>query len=192
MPQSSDLPILSFATPKAWEGWVSKHLTGDGLWLKIAKQGARTKSVTYQEALEVALCYGWIDGQKKTLDHEYWLQRFGPRGPRSIWSKINRDKARKLEQEGRMKPAGLAAIGAAKRSGQWDRAYEGQKIAEPPVDLLKALKARPKAAAFFKTLDSRNRYSVLFRIHNAKKAETRATRIEKFVTMLERHEKIYP
>ncbi len=186
-----ELKVISLKNQRAWESWVSAHLASTGTWLKLAKQSARTKSLTYQEALEVALCFGWIDGQKKSFDEHYWLQKFGPRGSRSIWSKINRSKAERLIREGRMEPSGFAAVESAKRSGQWDRAYDSQKTAEPPRDFLKVLNKNGRAKAFFGSLDSQNRYAVLFRIHNAKKAETRAKRIEKFVAMLERHEKLH-
>jgi uncharacterized protein YdeI (YjbR/CyaY-like superfamily) len=150
------------------------------------------KSVSYAEALEVALCYGWIDGQKKGLDESAWLQKFTPRGPRSIWSKINRRKAEELIKNGRMQPAGLAAIDRAKQTGQWISAYDSHRTATVPADLQDALNHNPKAKAFFATLDSANRYAILWRVHTARKAETRARRIEQFVTMLENHEELHP
>jgi uncharacterized protein YdeI (YjbR/CyaY-like superfamily) len=193
------MPVMSFATREAWETWLeSHHATSPGVWLELAKVGGRAgagtgvKSVTRSEALEVALCYGWIDGQAKGVDAVSWLQKFTPRGPRSIWSKINREKVEALIKSGAMRPAGLAAIATAKENGRWDAAYAGPRTAEVPSDLLAALDRRAKAALFFKTLSSRNRYAILFRIHNVKKAETRARRIEQFVRMLERHETIYP
>lgn len=187
-----EYPIRRFASKNAWESWLSAHHAASGLWLKIAKKGAVPKSLTYKEALEVALCYGWIDSQKRSFDNKHFLQRFGPRGPRSIWSRINRLKAEQLVQDGRMKAVGLAAVDRAKQNGQWDRAYDSQKIIMPPNDLIKALEAIPAAKAFFDSLDSQNRYAVLFRIQTAKKIETRANRIKKLVGMLERHEKFHP
>jgi uncharacterized protein YdeI (YjbR/CyaY-like superfamily) len=193
MDTKQNLPILSFATPKAWEKWLAEHHeTSKGLWLKIAKKGTQTGTVQYAEALEVALCHGWIDGQKGALDEEFWLQRFTPRGPRSKWSKINREKAGALIESGRMKPAGLAEIERAKGDGRWEAAYDAQSKATVPEDLQKELDANPDAAAFFATLESSNRYAILYRIQEAKKPETRAKRIEKFVGMLKRGEKVHP
>jgi uncharacterized protein YdeI (YjbR/CyaY-like superfamily) len=189
----SGLPVAHFKNQKAWKAWISKHYSvSDGVWLRLSKKSATLKSLSYQEALEVALCYGWIDGQKKTYDEQSWLQRFSPRGRRSIWSKINRSKAERLVQEGRMHQAGLAAIEKAKQNGQWEKAYDSQKTATPAKDFEEVLHDRPKAKAFFESLNSQNRYAILFRIHNAKKAETRKKRIEKFILMLEKHEKLYP
>lgn len=186
------LPILSFASQKKWEEWLDEHHgTAKGLWLKIAKKGSGIDTVTYAEALDAALCYGWIDGQKGSFDDELWLQKFTPRGPKSKWSKINRDKALALIDAHRMKPAGLAAIEQAQRDGRWEQAYDSQSKASVPEDLQAALDQDPEAAAFFATLDSVNRYAVLYRIQDAKKPETRARRIEKFVTMLRRHEKVH-
>ncbi len=193
METKQNLPILSFATPRKWEEWLAKnHQTSKGLWLKIAKKGTQTSTVQYAEALEVALCHGWIDGQKGALDEEFWLQKFTPRGPRSKWSKINREKADALVESGRMKPAGLAEIERAKADGRWEAAYDSQSKATVPEDLQKELDVHPDAAAFFATLESSNRYAILYRIHEAKKPETRAKRIEKFVGMLKRGEKVHP
>ena len=193
MPKSSsDLPVLPFKDKKTWSTWLDKHhAKSPGVWLKLAKKGSETKSVTYAEALEAVLCYGWIDGQKQGYDDEFWLQKFTPRGPRSIWSKINREKAETLIASGEMKPAGLAAIERAKQNGQWEKAYESQSRASVPDDLQAALDRNPEAKAFFATLNSVNRYAIVFRIHSAKKPETRARRIQQFVAMLERHEKIH-
>ncbi len=189
----SGLPIVFFKNQRAWEVWLSKNNNlSKGIWLRLSKKISKLESLSYQEALETALCYGWIDGQKKTYDKESWLQRFGPRGPRSLWSKINRTKAERLIQQGRMHPEGLAAVEKARRSGQWERAYDSQKTAKPERDFEKALTRRPKAKAFFEELDSQNRYAILYRIHNAKKAETRQKRIERYIEMLERHEKLHP
>ena len=192
MDTKQDLPILSFASPAKWEEWLAKrHGTSKGLWLKIAKKGSGTVTANYAEALEIALCYGWIDGQKGALDETYFLQRFTPRGPRSKWSKINREKAEALIAAKKMKPAGLAEYEKAREDGRLEAAYEGQRTISVPDDLQKELDANPKAAAFFKTLSSVNRYAILYRIQDAKKPETRARRIEKFMGMLERGETVH-
>jgi uncharacterized protein YdeI (YjbR/CyaY-like superfamily) len=162
------------------------------VWLKLAKAGTGIASVTYAEALEVALCHGWIDGQKGGFDDEFWLQRFTPRKPRSRWSRINRDKATALIERGEMEPAGLREVDAAKADGRWDAAYEGQRTATVPEDLQRALDANPAAAAFFSTLDGANRYAILYRVQDAKKPETRARRIDKYVAMLAAGEKLHP
>ncbi|MCI0661455.1 MAG: YdeI/OmpD-associated family protein [Acidobacteria bacterium] len=188
-----DLPVQSFAHQKAWASWLDKnHKTSSGIWLKLAKKLSGIESVTYDEAIEVALCYGWIDGQKRSYDQTSWLQKFTPRSQKSIWSKINTEKALNLIESGRMKPAGLKAVESAKLDGRWDAAYAPQSKATVPEDLQVELDRNKKAKAFFATLDSRNRYAILHRIHNAKKAETRAKRIEQFIRMLEKQEKIHP
>jgi uncharacterized protein YdeI (YjbR/CyaY-like superfamily) len=190
---TTDLPILPFERQKDWAVWLEKnHATSSGVWLKLAKKASGIQSVTYDEALEVALCYGWIDGQRKSHDETSFLQRFTPRGSKSIWSKINTEKAQQLIESGQMKPAGLKAIESAKQDGRWDAAYAPQSKAAVPDDLQVELDRNAKAKAFFATLDSRNRYAILHRIHTAKKAETRAKRIEQFIRMLENKEKIYP
>ena len=187
------LPSLSFKRQKDWAVWLDKnHATSSGVWLKLARKASGVQSVTYDEALEVALCYGWIDGQKKSHDETSWLQKFTPRGPKSIWSKINTEKAQRLIESGRMKPAGLKAVESAKRDGRWDAAYAPQSKAAVPDDLQIELDRNAQAKTFFATLDSRNRYAILHRIHTARKAETRAKRIEKFIRMLEKKEKLYP
>jgi uncharacterized protein YdeI (YjbR/CyaY-like superfamily) len=185
--------IIPFKTAKAWEQWLSKNQSASkGIWLKIAKKESGIPSITYPEALEAALCRGWIDGQKKALDDSWWLQRFTPRAARSIWSKINRQKAEALIEKGRMKAAGLREVQRAKEDGRWDAAYDSWSSAEVPADLAAAFARSPKAKAFFETLDSRNRYAILFRLHGAKQATTREKRLQKFVAMLERKEKIHP
>jgi uncharacterized protein YdeI (YjbR/CyaY-like superfamily) len=190
---AAELPVKLFKTQKAWVTWLDKnHAKSTGVWLQIAKKTGNLKSVSYAEAVEVALCYGWIDGQGKGLDESAYLQKLTPRGPRSIWSKINRAKALELIKSGRMQPAGLAAIDRAKKNGQWDAAYDSHRTASVPDDLQAALDQNPKAKAFFATLDSANRYAILWRVQTAKKTETRARRIEQFVRMLENHEKIHP
>ena len=188
----TDLPILPFENKKKWADWLARqHAKSTGVWLKLAKKSSGIGSVMYEEALDVALCYGWIDGQKGSFDEQYWLQKFTPRGPKSIWSKINTEKAEKLIAAGEMKPAGLKAIEAAKNDGRWAAAYASQKNISIPEDFQAALDKNKKAKAFFATLKSAERYSFLFRIQTAKKAETRAKRIQQFVEMLERNEKIH-
>lgn len=188
--EKQGLPVLPFASAAAWDNWlVENHETSSGLWLKIAKKASGIETVTFAEALDVALCYGWIDGQRAGLDEAWFLQRFTRRGPRSKWSKINREKVAALIESGRMQPAGQAAIDAAKADGRWDQAYDPPSRMTVPEDLQAALDRHPEAAAFFATLNSSNRYAVLYRLHDAKKPETRARRIEKFITMLENHEK---
>jgi uncharacterized protein YdeI (YjbR/CyaY-like superfamily) len=185
-------PVRSFATQAAWAAWLEKnHRSSEGLWLRLAKKGSSLRSVTYAEALEVALCYGWIDGQKRGESEQAWLQRFLARSPNSVWSRINRDKAVALIVDGRMKVAGLEAIEAAKKAGRWDSAYDSPKGAKIPEDFQSALDASPRAREFFQSLDGANRYAVLFRIQTVKKAETRARKIREFVEMLERGEKIH-
>ena len=185
-------PIRLFATAAAWESWLAKnHRTSAGMWLRLAKKASDLRSLTYAEALEIALCHGWIDGQKRGESEQAWLQRFLPRSGKSIWSKINREKALALIASKRMKPAGQEAIDAAKKNGMWDTAYDSPKSAQVPADFQAALNASPRAWDFFRALDSANRYAVLFRIQTAKKAETRARKIREFVEMLERGERIH-
>ncbi|MBA3712461.1 MAG: YdeI/OmpD-associated family protein [Pyrinomonadaceae bacterium] len=188
----NDLPVLLFAEQKDWANWLDKNLaTASGVWLRLAKKTAGIQSVSYAEALEVALCYGWIDGQTKSYDEQSWLQKFTPRRAKSIWSKINREKAQELIKSGRMKPAGREAVESAKRDGRWDAAYDSPSAASVPSDFQAALDKSAKATAFFATLDKKNRYAILFRIQTAKKAETRARRIEQFIEMLEKNEKLH-
>jgi uncharacterized protein YdeI (YjbR/CyaY-like superfamily) len=183
---------LRFATARSFETWLRKnHASSDGAWLMIAKAGAEKPTVTYAQAVEIALCHGWIDGQKKALDDQHWLQRFTPRRARSLWSKVNREKAEALIESGRMQPSGLAEIDRAKGDGRWQAAYDGARTAAVPPDLQAALDARPQARSFFAQLDGTNRYAVLWRIQTAKRAETRARRIDVLVEMLARGEKIH-
>jgi uncharacterized protein YdeI (YjbR/CyaY-like superfamily) len=185
-------PVRLFAIQADWAAWPEKnHRHSQGLWLRLAKKGSGLQSVTYGEALEVALCYGWIDGQKRGDSDQAWLQRFLPRSANSIWSKINRDKAVALTASGRMNAAGLEAVEAAKKAGRWDAAYDSPKAAKIPEDFEAAMNARPRAKKFFQSLDGANRYAVLFRIQTVKKAETRARKIREFVEMLERNETIH-
>ncbi len=193
MKNTDDLPIIPFETQHAWEAWLEeRHADAPGIWLKIAKKETGVPSVTYAEAVESALCYGWIDGQKAAFDDRYWLQRFTPRRPKSIWSRVNRDKAMALIAEGRMQPAGLRHVDLAKGDGRWEAAYAPQRTITVPDDFAHALDENPKAKEFFEMLDSRNRYAILFQIETAKRSETRASRIAKFTEMLSIGEKLYP
>lgn len=186
-------PILTFANQAEWESWLELNgSTTSGAWLRLAKRTAGQRTVSYAEALESALCHGWIDGQKQAENEHYWLQRFTPRTARSVWSKINKAKAEALISAGRMKLAGMREIDRAKQDGRWERAYSSASKSTIPDDLQKALDANKKAKAFFATLDSQNRYAVLFRIQNVKRAETRARKIAQFVDMLARGEKLHP
>ncbi len=184
-------PVIVFATVLDCEAWFAEnHADHRGFWLKIGKVGM-TQSVSYAEALDVALCHGWIDGQKRASDDAYWLQRFTPRGPRSSWSRINRDRAEALIVAGRMHPGGQAQVDAAKADGRWARAYPGQKDAAVPADLAAALAADLQAKKFFETLTNANRYAILYRIHDAKRPQTRAARIAMFVQMCHNGETIH-
>lgn len=188
----TEIPIVPFADQVAWNKWLDKHhTTSAGIWIRIAKKGSGIPSVSHPEALDVALCYGWIDSQRKAYDEKTFIQKFTPRGSRSIWSVINRDKAVALLESGKMMAAGISEMERAKKDGRWDAAYASQATIEIPPDLQAALDAKPRAAKFFATLTSQNRYAILFRVHNAKRAETRARRIADFVAMLERHETIH-
>lgn len=182
-----------FDSSEAWAAWLqANHQKSTGLWLRIAKKSSALQSVSYQEALEAALCYGWIDGQKRPENEQAWLQRFVPRSSRSIWSKINREKALALIDSGKMQAAGRAAIDRAKENGQWEAAYDSPSGATVPGDFQAALDAHPTAKAFFETLNRTNRYAVLWRIQTAKRAETRTRKIEQLIGMLQRGEKIHP
>lgn len=186
------LPILHFASSAELEAWLEENQDrSDGLWLKIAKKGSGVESVTYAEALELALCFGWIDSQKRSFDERFFLQRFTRRRPQGRWSRINRDKAEELIASGRMRAAGLAEVEQAKADGRWEAAYAGQRTAEVPEDLQLELDRNEAAREFFATLDSANRYAILYRLGEAKKPETRERRLRKFIGMLERGEKIH-
>ena len=192
-PASKVLPELSFDDVQAWQAWLERHdADAGGVWMRIAKKEAGVASVTHAEALDVAICHGWIDGLKKSAGEHFWLQKWTPRGKRSIWSKVNRAKAEALIAAGRMKPAGLAEVERARGDGRWDAAYDSWSAATVPDDLQAALDANPVAKAFFATLSSQNRYAILFRTHTAKKADTRARRIAQFVDMLARGETLHP
>ena len=187
-----ELPIALFASPVELEAWLEeRHATSQGIWLKIAKKESGVKSVTYYEALELALCFGWIDSQKRRFDEKHFLQRFTPRRPRGKWSRINRDRAEELIAAGAMRAAGMAEVEAARADGRWEAAYEGQRSARVPSDLARELDRNPAAREFFANLDSSNRYAIIYRLNDAKKPETRELRLRKFVGMLERGEKIH-
>jgi len=184
---------LTFTTQEEWEAWLERNgSAGPSVWLRLAKKSAQQPTVTYAQALESALCHGWIDGQKQSEDEYYWLQRFTPRTAKSIWSKINKEKAEALVSKGRMRPAGLIAINRAKLDGRWDAAYSSASSSTIPDDLQQALDANRKAKKFFATLNSQNRYAILFRVQNVKKAETRAKKIAQFIEMLSNGEKPHP
>lgn len=189
----TDTPVLMCEHTDAWKTWLKEnHDTSRGVWLRLAKKAAGTESVSYREAIDAALCYGWIDGRKMADDEQYWLQKFTPRSAKSIWSKINREKALVLVERGEMKAAGVREIERAKADGRWDSAYDSAGTSTVPDDFSEALNRCPAAREFFETLDRRNRYSILFRIQTAKKAETRAKRIAQLTAMLERRETLYP
>jgi uncharacterized protein YdeI (YjbR/CyaY-like superfamily) len=184
---------VAFPTAAAWQDWLADyHKAADGLWLKLAKKDAPEPTLTYAEALDAALCFGWIDAQTRGLDDSYWLKRFTPRKPGSRWSKINTQKAEALITAGRMQPAGLAEVESARADGRWDTAYAGPRTIAVPDDLAAALAANPAAAAFFTTLNSINRYAILYRIGTVKRPETRARKIAQYVEMLAEHRMLHP
>ncbi len=186
-------PVIAFESAAAWEAWLAdNHGAADGVWIKIAKKSSGIPTVTHGEALEVALCYGWIDGQRNRFDDQWFLQRFTPRRPRSKWSKINRGNAERLIGEGRMQRAGLREVERARADGRWDAAYDAPSTATVPDDLQRALDENPAAAKFFATLNRQNRFAIIFQVQEAKRPETRARRIEKFVAMLNEGTKPYP
>jgi uncharacterized protein YdeI (YjbR/CyaY-like superfamily) len=188
-----DEPVLFFESAEAWDAWLAdNHAGSSGARVKIAKKGSGVESVAYPEVLDIAISYGWIDGVRHGHDDSYFLQRFCPRGARSKWSKINRDKAMRMIESGEMKPAGMREVERAQADGRWDAAYDSHRTATVPDDLQQAFDANPAAREFFATLNSQNRYSVLYRVQDAKKPETRARRIAKFVDMLARGETLYP
>jgi uncharacterized protein YdeI (YjbR/CyaY-like superfamily) len=183
---------IPFASDAEWERWLDEnHASVDGVWIKMAKKGTGIESVRYPEVLDTALCFGWIDGKRLALDEQYFLQRFVPRRPRSNWSRINVDKVERLAAEGRMRSAGTAEVERAKADGRWAAAYEGQRLSTVPDDLQAELDARPEAKAFFEGLNKQNRFAILYQLQDAKRPETRARRLAKFVAMLEAGEKIY-
>lgn len=186
------LPVIAFADGIAFEAWIEgQPQSSPGLWLKLAKKGSGIPSLSKAEAIDVALCHGWIDGQLDKYDERCWLIRFTPRKPRSKWSEVNARRVDELIGAGRMRPGGMAQVKAARADGRWDGAYAPQSRAQVPPDLQAALDANPKAASFFKTLKGANRYAILYRIDEAKRPETRARRIETYVEMLERGETLH-
>jgi uncharacterized protein YdeI (YjbR/CyaY-like superfamily) len=186
------LPVADHPTPESWEQWLEQHGSASaGVWLRFAKKGAPMPSVAKADAIEVALSHGWIDGQLDKWDEHRWLVRFTPRGPRSKWSQINRATAERLIAEGRMQPAGLVQVEAAKADGRWDAAYAPQSTAEVPPDMQAALDDAPAAKAFFATLRGANRYAFIYRVQDAKLPATRAARIARFVAMLDRGEMLH-
>jgi uncharacterized protein YdeI (YjbR/CyaY-like superfamily) len=188
----ADAPLF-FASRTDWERWLEgHHADPDGAWLKLAKKGSGIASVGYPDVLEVALCFGWIDGQRRPLDRDFFLQRFTPRRARSRWSRANRDWATRLIESGAMREPGFHEVERARADGRWDAAYDGQRTADVPDDLQRALDGNEAAAEFFATLDAQNRYSVLYRVQDAKRPETRARRIAQFVEMLARGETLHP
>lgn len=190
---TQDPEIVAFESAEAFEAWLGEHhAVSPGIWLKLRKKGPGIVALDYAQALDVALCHGWIDGRKTRFDDQWWLQRFTPRRPRSRWSKVNRDNAAALVEQGRMRPPGQAEIDRAKADGRWDAAYDSARTATVPDDLMAALAAHPAAAEFFEGLDRQNRYAILYRVQEAKRAETRARRIEKYVAMLAKGEKLHP
>jgi uncharacterized protein YdeI (YjbR/CyaY-like superfamily) len=189
---TDDLQAIPFPSDAEWERWLEEnHETADGVWIKMAKKGSEIDSVRYPEVLDTALCFGWIDAKRLALDERYFLQRFVPRRPRSNWSRINVEKVERLTAEGRMRPAGLAEVERAKADGRWVAAYEGQRLSTVPDDLQAELDARPEAKAFFEGLNKQNRFAILYQLEDAKRPDTRARRLAKFVAMLEAGEKIY-
>ena len=193
MKSSSDYPVLLFATQVEWEAWLSENCAvSAGVWLKLSKKGSGICSVSYAEAVESALCYGWIDGQAASFDDQVYLQKFTHRRSRSQWSQVNRDRAEALITAGRMQPEGLREVELARADGRWEAAYASPSQASVPEDLQAALDQDPQAKAFFESLNSTNRFAILYRIQTAKKPETRAARIRKFVEMLQNGQKIYP
>ena len=188
-----NLPLLTFDTQSDWEAWLAEHhADSKGIWLKIARKETGISSVDYTQALQGALCYGWIDGQKASFDSSYWLQKFTPRRRNSRWSKTNCDKAEALIAQGRMQPAGLREVEGAKADGRWDVAYDSQSKITIPSDFQSELDKNPQALEFFSTLNSVNRYAILYRIQTAKKPETRLARIEQLIEMLSKGQKIHP
>jgi len=188
-----ELQTLMFAGAGEWESWLAaNHASSSGLWVRMAKKGSDLESARYPELVEAALCWGWIDGQAKSENESTYIQRFAPRAKRSVWSKINRTKALKLIEEGRMRPPGMEEVERARGDGRWEAAYDSPATAEPPPDLVAALARNKRARAAFGKLDSRNRYAILYRLQTVKRAETRARKVEAFVAMLAQGGKLYP
>lgn len=185
-------PTKTFTTAAAFETWLAKnHNKAEGLWMKIAKANSGIKSIAITDALDIALCYGWIDGLRRGLDEQYYIQKYTPRRAKSVWSVINKNKVAQLIKDGRMKDAGLAAIEDAKKNGQWDRAYQLSNMTVPE-ELQKALDKNKKAKAFFAKLSSQNRFAILYRLHQVKREETKKKKIGEYIKMLESNQTIYP
>jgi len=185
------LPVILFETQESWSNWLEKNESASGIWVQIAKKGSGINSINYKETLEVALCFGWIDGVSNKFDEKTWVQRFTPRKPNSKWSKINKDKAEELIASGNMRPSGMAAIELAKQKGIWDSAYDSQKNATIPADLQNELDKNQEAAEFFKSLESVNRYAILYRLQTTRNPEIRTKKLAQFIEMLNRKEKIH-
>ena len=193
MTAPSDYPTLSFRTPDEWERWLeANHSDADGVWLRMYKKASGEQSVTYAGALDVALCFGWIDGQSRRLDERSYVQKFTPRRRRSIWSRRNTEHIERLTKAGRMRPAGLAQVESAKADGRWEAAYPPPSEAEVPEEFLKALSKNKRARATFETLNKQNRFAIAYRVESAKRAETRERRIRSIIDMLARGEKLVP
>ena len=189
---AAEKPIIPFASAAAFRRWLkTNHAAHPGIWMKLAKKATGIASITYAEALDDALCYGWIDGQAKKFDEKHWLQKFTRRGPRSVWSRVNIGNVARLTAAGRMQPAGQAAVDAAKADGRWEQAYDSSASAEIPADFLAAVEKDAKAKAFLATLNKANRYAIYYRLTTAKKPETRARRFEQLLAMLKRAEKLH-
>lgn len=188
-----DLPVHSFATPDLWRAWLTEHHTqGDGIWLKMYKKDSGIPSINYAQALDEALCFGWIDGQLKKCDEQSWYQRFTPRRARSVWSEKNTQNVARLIKAGKMMEAGMREVESAKADGRWQARYSPPSKGTPPKEFFQLLEKNPKAKAFYETLNKQNVYAIYYRIHNAKREETRQNRIKMFVAMLEKEQKPYP
>ena len=192
-PTRASLDIIAFRSPRAWAQWLAaNHEERDGVWLRFFKKASNVPSLSYADALEEALCYGWIDGQVKKYDTHSYLQKFTPRGKRSVWSKLNVARATRLIDAGRMQPAGLRQVDDARQDGRWNDAYDSPSRSTLPDDLLAALSKNKKARAFFETLNKTNRYAITWRLQTARRPETRARRLKAMVAMLARHEAFHP
>lgn len=194
MPKSEkpEKPVLHFASARDWQDWLVENTGSEAVWLKISKSQSTHPSVSYPEAVDIALCYGWIDGQKDKLDQIFWLQRFSRRTRKSPWSQINRDKVERLIASGQMTALGLAEVEAAKADGRWERAYASGREMKVPDDFLAALELNEKALSFFKTLNRQNQFAIAYRLQDAKRPETRLKRFQTYMDMMEKGEKLYP
>lgn len=190
--EKTEMPVVSFPTQQAWKNWLEvNHGLFDGIWLRFFKKASGKETVTYDEALDVALCYGWIDGQAKSLDEDSYLQKFTPRRSRSLWSKRNIEKANRLKDEGKMHESGIKAVEAAKADGRWQSAYDSPSNSEVPEDFIEELSKDPEAYAFYQSLNKTNRFAINWRLQTAVKPETRTRRMRKLLDMLSRKEKLY-